>query len=469
MRVITLAHSCIRASSDEQAAMLAHLGFSSLDELYDAIVPKEHQHDGKLSFLRSAMTESEVADFVQNLADANARFKPSNMFMGAGFYQRVIPPAVARLASHGNFLTPYTPYQAEAAQGILTTLFDYQSIMAALTGMSVVNAGSYHGPNALAEGVLMACRITQRNKILVSDAVHPTAMRNIETYVRPRNMELVRIPLREGTTSVEEIADRVDDNTAVVVVQNPNFWGLFDGMNGHAEPVHSKGALYLVYGGGDQISLALAKPPGEYGADIYAGEGQHFGIPLGYGGPHVGILGIASMDNKHLRQLPGRLVLKTNDEDGKKGYRLGLQTREQHIRRERATSNACTTQTYISVMNVLYLALVGPRGLEQAAQHSTSNAHYLYHKIARLSGFEPLHPEATFFNEFAVRTPVPAERIVHDLVSQQGILAGVPVARALPYANRDEHVLLISATEANGNKRSLDKLIGGLEQYAATQ
>lgn len=456
-----MAHPFIRATAGEQQAMLAELGFTSPDALYDAIVPKDHQHDGKLSFLRSAMSELNVEEFVRNLADANARFSPSHLFMGGGFYQRVVPPEVAQIASRGNFLTPYTPYQPEAAQGILTTLYDSQSMMAALTGMRVMNAGSYHGPNALVEGVLMACRITERNKILVSEGIHPTARKNIETYVRPRNMELVPIPLRHGTTSVEDIADRVDDKTAVVVVQNPNFWGLFDGIDDHAEPIHSKGALYLVYGGGDQISLALTTPPAKYGADIYAGEGQHFGIPLGYGGPHIGILGIASMD--HIRQLPGRLVLPTNDGDGNTGYRLGLQTREQHIRRGQATSNACTAQTLIAVMNVLYLSWVGPRGLEQAATHSTSNAHYLYNEIAE-SGFEPLYPEAPFFNEFAVRTPVPAEQIVHDLARQR-ILAGVPVAVAIPYAGVTDNILLISATEVN-NRGSMDKLVGGLMQYA---
>ncbi|MBI2580668.1 aminomethyl-transferring glycine dehydrogenase subunit GcvPA [Candidatus Woesearchaeota archaeon] len=471
----------IGSTEAEQKEMLAALGFGGIDGLFDAVVPAGHQRSGSMKSLSSAKTEQDVEALLRQLASQNTAFKPSDSFIGAGHYQRVIPKAVAEVVLRGEWMTPYTPYQPEVSQGILYTLFDFQSIMAELTGMAVVNAGLYHGVNAVVEGALMACRITGKDKVLVSEAVHPVAVRNLETYLAPAGKELVTIPANSGVTAAESIEKLVDDQTAVVIVQNPNFWGLLDGMDGHAEAAHAKGALYMAAGLGDQLSLALLKKPSDYGADIYAGEGQHFGVPVGYGGPHVGVLGIA--DGRHVRQLPGRLVIQAEDVDGKKGAILGLVTREQHIRRERATSNACTAETLVAVMSVAYAAVMGPKGLRAAAEQSYSVAHYIAAEISKTSNFRLLHPDKPFFNEFAVATPVPAATIV-DRRATEGVLAGVPIARAFPFPkfqsalfgvaaaskafppsrmhSAADYVLLTAATEANSSLSSLHRTLSGL-------
>ncbi len=434
----------------------------TIDDLFDAVVPKDHQHSGNLTTLGNARSELEVTRILNEIASQNTSFDPASSFAGAGFYHRVIPAAVREIVWRGEWTTPYTPYQPEVSQGILATLFDFQSLMATLSGMKAVNAGLYHGANALVEGALMACRLTKRDKIIVSDAVNPVAIRNLETYFKPKGLELVRAKTKNGVTEPGSVEELVDEKTAAVIVQNPNVWGLIDGMDGQAVAAHSKGALYIVYGGGDQVSLGSLLPPADYGADVYAAEGQHFGVPTGFGGPHVGVLGIA--DERNVRQLPGRLVLQAQDINGKRAWRLGLQTREQHIRRESATSNTCTSESLIAVMSAVYLAVMGKHGFSEASSQSYHVAHYLAKEVSQIPGFELLHPGQLFFNEFAVRTPQPAHEIV-NMLAGQGILAGVPVARAFPYASLDGNVLLVAATEANNSKAHLDRFIGGLREH----
>ncbi len=458
----------IGSTEAEQEEMLGVLGnalmgeFGTLDDLFDTAVPKDHRHSGSLSTLGKARSELEVTRMLHELALKNTSFESASSFAGAGYYQRVIPAAVRDIVWTGEWMTPYTPYQPEVSQGILAALFDFQSLMATLSGMKVVNAGLYHGANALVEGALMACRLTGRDKVIVSDAVNPVAIRNLETYFKPRGLQLVRVQTKNGVTEQGSIEELVDEGTAAVIVQNPNFWGLLDGMDGQAGAAHSKKALYIVYGGGDQVSLGRLLPPADYGADIYAAEGQHFGEPIGFGGPHVGVLGI--VDEKNVRQLPGRLVLQAQDINGKRAWRLGLQTREQHIRREKATSNTCTAESLMAVMSTVYLAVVGKRGFAEASSQSYHVAHYLAGEISQIPGFELMHPGQLFFNEFAVRTPQPAHEIV-DKLAERGILAGVPAARAFPYSSIDGNVLLIAATEANNSKAHLDEFIGGLREH----
>ena len=464
---LILGNQFIGSTEAEQKEMLAALGVSSLEELMQSVVPKEHQHPGQLLELGPAKSEQEVETIIRSLVSRNTNFDPSASFLGGGHYQRLIPQSVSEIVLRGEWMTPYTPYQPEVSQGILRTLFDFQSLMAELTGMAVINAGVYHGVNAGVEAAFMACRITGKNKVLVSEATNPVLIKNLATYFTPKDIELVLVPTKGGVTTAESIDALADDKTAAVIVQNPNFWGLLDGMDGQAEAAHHKKALYVIFGGGDQVSLAMLKKPSEYGADIYAGEGQHFGNPIGYGGPHVGVLGIANRDV--VRQLPGRLVLQAKDIAGREGYRLGLQTREQHIRRERATSNTCTAETLMAVMDTAYLAVMGPSGLKGAAQLSYDNAHYTAREVSRIPGFSLLHPNKEFFNEIAVKTPVAAAQITDEL-AEQGLLAGIPVARSFPYNPailRMDNVLLIAATEVNTNLRSLNKLVGGLRRYEA--
>ena len=455
----------------ERDQMLGALGFGSLDDLFSAVVPPEHQYSGKMTELGDAKSELEVRLHLAEIAFQNRNVEPQAIFIGGGHYQREIPSANQMIAGRGEWMTPYTPYQAEAAQGILATLIDYQSLVKEMTGMKIANAGLYHGANSLVEATFMACRITGRNKVLYSEGLHPTAIANLQTAFNPKiysqEFELASIPSTNGITLSKTIEELVDDKTAAVIVQNPNFFGLLDGMDDHADAIHEKGALYISYGGGDQISLALIKPPGEFGAAIYAGEGQHFGIPVGYGGPHIGMLAMsASLDDsggKNIRQLPGRLILQAEDMNGKRAFRLGLQTREQHIRRERATSNTCTAETLIAVMSTIWFAIKGEAGVREAASQSYHIAHYLEGEISKLPGYNLLYG-GNFFNEFVVQAPQPASKIVNAL-SGRGIFAGVPLEERFPNSGFEENSILMAATEMNNSKAHIGKLLEGLAYY----
>jgi glycine dehydrogenase subunit 1 len=470
--IMTWEKHIIFSSEKDQEVMLAALGFSSLDELYTAVVPQEDQFDGVMAGFGNALSHEDTMRFLDGYSSRNKVFSGPNMFAGAGHYQRIIPDEVQELAVKEGWVTPYTPYQPEVAQGILVSLFEYQKLWAELSGMAVVNAGVYHGPNSLVEAVLMSSRLTDKRKILVSDEVHPDALANLRTYFRPKDMEIVIVPTVNGKTTPESIDVLIDDRTSSVVIQTPNFSGLIDGVDGQSEVIHSKGAHYIAYGGGDQISLALLTPPGEHGADIYAAEGQHIGLPLGYGGPHVGVLGISEELNarKDYRQLPGRIVGKVIDNNDIASYMLVLQAREQHIRRAKATSNACTTQTWMSVRNVIYSALMGPDGLAEAARQSYHLAHNLAEEVSQISGYELVHPQTMdgsdsyFFNEFSVRTPVPARTVVRYFTDRLGMLPGVSLSTAF---NGAEDVLLVATTEANNSLEHLDKFVGGLKDAAA--
>ncbi len=442
--------------------MLQVFGASSVDELYNRIVPLAHQHPGILKSLGKAKSESEVRRIMESASLENILVKPSFRYAGAGYYTRDIPTAVSRISLRGEFETGYTPYQAEASPGVLLTLFDFQSIMSELTKMEVVNAGTYNGIDALVQAALMACRIAGKNTVYISEAIHPAAANTLRTYANANRINLKFLPTTDGYTLPETIENLVED-AAAVIVQCPNFYGIIDGMQGQADAIHQKKALYIMYGGGDQISLAMLKRPGEIGVDIYAGEGQHFGIPTGFGGPYVGILGIKNPE--HVRQLPGRLVLQGEDIEGNRMWMLGLQTREQHIRRERATSNECTAETLIAIMAAVYTALLGPEGLLNAAEQSCQIAHFISDDVAKIKGYELVYPESVFFNEFMVRTPVPAARIV-DYMMKRGVLPGVAVAREIHYSGIIPDVLMISATEGNNDSSSILRLLEGLERYA---
>ncbi|TAL51807.1 MAG: aminomethyl-transferring glycine dehydrogenase subunit GcvPA [Nanoarchaeota archaeon] len=475
-----MAHRFSGITDEEVPRALSVVKANSIEELYARVVPEEHQWDGIMEWLGQAMAEIDIEFLIKAYSKENFDVPPENMFLGGGHYQREIPKAVFENILTGKWYTPYTPYQAEAAQGILVSLFEYQNFIQEMSGMAIANAGLYHGMNALVEGALMACRITGRDKILYSESLHPLAIRNLKTAFGPKikqGFELLEIPATNGVTRPESIDELVDEKTAAVIVQTPtNFYGLIDGMHGHANSIHSKGALYVAYGGGDQISLAMLTPPGEYGADIYAGEGQHFGIPIGFGGPHIGTLALSKnvLNEKTVRQLPGRLVLPVVDMFGIKAFRLGLQPREQHINREKATSNTCTSGTLIAILSNVWFAMKGSQGIKDAAYQSYQIAHYIVDEILKMPGYETLH-NGFFFNEAAIRTPVPAKIIV-DSLAERSIFAGIPLSHKFPYAVKsdgrplyDDNTLLIAATEMNnkpfGNE-NIDSLLGGLREYA---
>ena len=465
----------IGSTEEEQAQMLIELGIdpsagveAAIQKLYDQRVPPGHQFSGNLPILGNAISEFEVRKLIASLAGQNIDFNPSAMFLGAGHYSRIIPTAVGRITGNGKWETPYTPYQPEIAGGILLAISEFEAYVSAISGMPIANAGTYHGSNSLAEAALMACRITENTKILVSDAIHPNALLNLQTYFAPKAFEIEIVPTTLGTTTAKSIEERVDSNTAAVIIQNPNFYGLLDGMQGQSSAIHNGKTLFISYGGGDQMSLVISKTPAEYGADIYAAEFQHFGLELGLGGPHVGALAIKDPRPRgHIRQMPGRLVIKTKDLLGNDANVLGIQRREQHISRDKATSNACTTQTLMSVQGVVYFAIMGPQGLDQAANQSYHLAHYVANEFSQIPGFENVHNQP-FFNEFLVKTPIAAYYIVDDM-ARQGILSGVPLSRAFPNVGFDPHLMLVAVTEINNDAAIITTMINGMKRYATTR
>jgi glycine dehydrogenase subunit 1 len=416
---------------DEIRAMLEVIGAPSLEALSDP--PKGLKIKSALD-VAPALVESEAYAHVRAMADDNAHAR-SISFLGAGAYRHYQPPAVPWFAFRSEFLTAYTPYQAEASQGSLQAIFEWQSYICLLTGMDVSNASVYDGATALVEGVIMAVHATERKRVAVSRAVHPLYRRVLATYCEGMEIEIVELPVRaDGLTDFSGAATGV----AAVIVQSPNFFGCIDDVAGGAALAHASGAL-LVQVVAEALSLAVLKTPRELGADIAVGDAQSFGLPVGYGGPYVGFVAAAK---EHVRRMPGRLVGETHDVDGRRAYVLTLQGREQHIRRELASSNICTNQALCALIATVYLATVGSKGLRAIAGVNLKNARDAAAAIARVPGFG-LASDAAYFNEFVVRTPVPAAELVQAL-ERRGILAGLPLSRFYPDMLSE---LLVCATE----------------------
>lgn len=422
--------------------MLAEMGLESMEQLL-AVIPEPLR---QVEFdLAQGKTELEVRQLLQGLAAQNRHLEEATAFLGAGCYRHFIPAAVWALVSRGEFLTSYTPYQPEAAQGTLQTIFEFQTGIARLTGMPVANASLYDGASATAEAVLMALRLQKkRTHLLLAESLHPEYQELVETYMEGLEVSTARVP---ATASGQLDCDRMQqllteraDQCAAVVVQYPNFYGTVEDLAAIAEIVHAAGSLFIV-AVNDPTTLAVLKTPGEQGADIVAGEAHTLGTPMGYGGPHLGILA-ARQD--YLRQIPGRLVSLSEDSRGQVAYTLTLQTREQHIRRAKATSNVCTNQSLMASAAAVYMALLGPDGLRQIATTSLKQAHDLASKIEQLPGYG-LTYGGPFFHEFVVTCPGPAQALV-DRGAQQGIYPGVPLSRWWPERDRE---LLICVTEMN--------------------
>jgi glycine dehydrogenase subunit 1 len=364
-------HPYIPLTGDDRAAMLAAIGVSSTADLF-ADIPAEHFRP--LLDLPDALTELELLDHTRTLASQNRTAADHACFLGAGAYRHFRPSLIDPLVMRGEFLTSYTPYQPEVAQGTLQTIFEFQSLVCELTGMDVANAGMYDGASALAEACLMACAVTGRKRIAVSDRVHPNWIAVVRSYAHGRDIAVDIQPHAEFSVTEEH---------ACLAVQQPDFYGRMSvAASEWGEAAHVAGALYVV--AADPVSLGLFRPPAQYGADIVVGEGQSLGVPLSFGGPYVGLF---ACREKFIRQMPGRIVGETTDLDGKRGYVLTLQTREQHIRRERATSNICTSQQLIALSTAMYLATLGPQGLRRVGELCYEKAHTLAEKISRIPGF----------------------------------------------------------------------------------
>ncbi len=422
-------------TEEDIQAMLEFVGAKRVEDLFE-MIPKEYRLTKPLD-LPDPLSEPDLLRHLQGL-----RSTACASFLGAGAYRHFIPSVVSALTSRSEFYTAYTPYQPEISQGTLQAIFEYQTLMCQLTGMEVSNASMYDGASSLAEAVGMAERVTKRNKILLSEAIHPEYRKVIQTYIDPDQEEIVLIPYKkdDGRTDERKLLDHLDGKVSSVVIQSPNFFGVVEDIRFMADEVHEAGGL-MVVGFTEAVAYGILKPPGEAGADIIAGEGQSLGIPLSYGGPYLGIF---TTREKFVRNMPGRLVGETVDLEGKRGFVLTLATREQHIRREKATSNICTNEGLCALMATIFFSCLGKRGLRELALMNLSKAEYAKKRASQIRGCHLVFSSPTF-NEFVLKIPAEPEGVLERL-KEKKILGGIPLGGFYPAMNHD---LLVSVTEMN--------------------
>lgn len=435
----------------DRQSMLATIGAADVDALFKD-VPASVYFRGTLD-LPDHKSELEVERAMRALAARNRVAGDGPFFLGAGAYRHHVPASVDHLIQRGEFMTAYTPYQPEMAQGTLQYLFEFQTQVAMLTGMEVANASMYDGASSTAEAVLMAARVTKRRRAVLSGGVHPHYAEVVETHAKFLGLDIVRAA--PDPSGAEDLARLIDDETACVVVQTPSFYGVVGDRTAVAEAAHAKGAL-MVAVTAEAVSWGLIAPPGDMGADIVAAEGQSIGNGLNFGGPHVGLF---ATRKKFVRQMPGRLAGETRDADGKRGYVLTLNTREQHIRRDKATSNICTNSGLCALAFTIHLSLLGEKGFTELAALNHARAVETAEAL-EAAGVEVVTP--AFFNEFTVRLPRPAAAVV-DALAERGILAGVPVSRLIPDDPALADLLLVAATETTTSD-DIAALAAGLQE-----
>lgn len=434
----------IANTDDDRAEILKTIGCADIDGMWGG-----SQVGGKapeLSGLPPGRSEYEVSRYLASLADSNSTHLVN--FLGGGYYDHFIPAAVGEVAGRSEFYTAYTPYQPEASQGTLQAIYEYQSAICRLTGMPVANASLYDGGTALFEAMMMAARITRRRRVVVSSAVSPIFLRMIRCYCANLDVGLLEVPVDDGdsSSSVESMAAAVGDETACVIVQYPNFFGAVEDFTPLIEAARAKKALTVcsTY----PVALGILRPPGDFGFDIVTGEGQSLGIPLGFGGPYLGFMAVRE---KHMRRMPGRICGRTVDKEGRDGFVLTLQTREQHIRRENAMSNICSNENLCALMALVYLCCVGRDGLVEVAGLCASKAAFARGRLLEIDGIEPVG-SAPFFNEFIIKLPCDATDLVAKLIDK-GYAPGFPLGRYYPGRSNQ---LLVAVTE----KRSREELKG---------
>ncbi|WP_346899749.1 aminomethyl-transferring glycine dehydrogenase subunit GcvPA [uncultured Roseibium sp.] len=425
-------------SDADRGDMLARIGVDTIDDLF-ADVPKKARLNDLLDLPRRA-GELQVERQLSALAAKNVAAGSVPFFVGAGAYKHHVPATVDHLIQRSEFLTSYTPYQPEITQGTLQYLFEFQTQVARLTGMDVANASMYDGSTGTGEAVLMAHRVTRRNKGVLSGGLHPQYRDVVEDVSGMAEDKVVSLPA--DPTGTEDILAQIDDETSCVVVQSPSFYGQLIDLKPIAEKAHAHGAL-LIAVFTEVVSLGLIEPPGAQGADIVVGEGQSIGNGLNFGGPYVGLF---ATNQKFIRQMPGRLCGETVDAEGRRGFVLTLSTREQHIRREKATSNICTNSGLCSLAFTIHMSLLGGAGLKKLARINHANAVKLKKDLSAVPGVEVLNE--AYFNEFTVKLPKPAHGVVEAL-AEKGILGGVPVSRLEPGKPELENLLVVASTEVN--------------------
>lgn len=441
-------------SPEERKEMLEAIGLKSAEELFDSI-PQDLRLQRPLN-TPAALSEIELLNLFEKMGRRNAGARRPS-FLGGGAYSHYIPTIVDHILSRSEFFTAYTPYQPEISQGTLQTIFEFQTLVCQLTGMEVANASMYDGSTALAEAVLMAERVTKRSKVISSGAVHPQYLEVVKTYVQHAGIDLELVGFDSQTGQSGSLADSVDDQTAALVVQSPNFFGCVEDLAALADAAHAKGAL-LVVAVTEAMSLGLLKSPGACGADIVVAEGQSFGVPLSFGGPYVGLF---ATREKYARQIPGRLVGEAYDKQGRRGFVLTLATREQHIRREKATSNICTNEGLIALAATVYMETMGRRGIQEAARQCLQKAAYAARGIGSLNGFS-LPFSGPRFNEFVVRGPLDASELLSRLGKEKGIQGGISLWQFFPDWPND---FLVCVTETN-SRAEIDALVEGLGQVS---
>ncbi|PKB70422.1 MAG: glycine dehydrogenase (aminomethyl-transferring) [SAR202 cluster bacterium Io17-Chloro-G6] len=426
-------------TTEEQEEMLESLGIDSIDQLFTDI-PAEFRNPNL--DLPAPLSELEIQRELGGLAGKNRPLGSGPSFLGAGSYNHFIPSIIKPLITRGEFLTAYTPYQAEASQGTLQVIYEFQTMVCNLYGMEVANAGMYDGATSLAEAALMACRVTKREKVLLADTVSPAYAAVIRTYCQSQDITV---------ETADPFAPNLGDRTACLVLQYPNFFGYIEDLQSLVDAAHAQGALAVV--SCDPTAMGMFQTPGHYGADIVTGDGQPLGIPASYGGPYVGLF---ATKQEYIRQMPSRLSGRTLDKNGKTGYVLTLQTREQHIRRERATSNICTNEALYALASTIYLAVMGRHGVRQVAELCYHKAHYAAVKIGELPGYSfPI--DGPFFQEFVVQCPAfPAE--INKKLMEQNILGGLDVSDQI--ANG----MLLCVTEMN-SREDIDALVSALAEF----
>lgn len=395
--------------------MLDKIGVKKLDELYSD-VPAEFLHKGAYA-LPPAMSEQEIRDCFASLEAMNAKLK---VFVGAGAYDHYTPAVIPYLCSRSEFLTAYTPYQCEISQGTLRYIFEYQSLICALTGLDVSNASLYDGPTAAAEAMKMAVACTRKKtRVLLSKGLLPHVMEVVETYARFHGVEIGYVPVADGQTSLEGLkAELAKDDVAGVIVPSINRYGIVEDHSGFADAIHAEKGLLIEYC--DPSALAVVKTPAEWDADIAIGDGQPLGLPLCYGGPYVGFMAVKK---DHMRKMPGRIVGQTVDKEGRRVFVLTLQAREQHIKREKATSNICSNESLMALWVTIYLSLMGPEGLKEVNRLSSDGAHYLYNELLKTGRFEEVFPGKPFLKEFVLK---PKQNGLQERLEKAGFFAALP-------------------------------------------
>lgn len=441
----------ISHTHEDEQEMLKSIGLNSLDELFDDI-PKDMQLGRELN-LPKAMSELEVKRYLSEMAKKNCSLSELTCFLGAGAYDHYIPSVINHIISRSEFYTSYTPYQPEISQGTLQYLFEFQTLLCELTGMDVANASLYDGGTAAVEAALMAAAHSRKGEIIISKTVRPETIQILKTYAPLQNLTVVEVDMKDGVTDLEALDKLVSDDTAAVITQSPNFFGIIEDLKATGEIVH-KGKKATFIASVDPISLGILKRPGDLGVDVVVGEAQSMGIPVAFGGPYLGF--IASKKD-YMRKLPGRIVGQTEDLDGKRSFVLTLTAREQHIRREKATSNICSNQGLNTLAATVYMVTLGKEGLKEVAMQSTQKAHYAFEQLTKSGKYKPLF-DKPFFKEFAVTSDIDADKITKDL-RKENIVGGYHLGKDFKELKNS---VLYAVTEKR-TKEEIDKLSSVLE------